>query len=119
MSMKKFIIGVREVHVQLYSEIAETEEDAITQIQNGGGTCVDDGLEYSHTLDSDHWSVEEEGDVLYEYEITHKLDGELEHTKWWATDATHAIEQWNDYVKDLAGVEFHGMIKHIENQKGL
>lgn len=56
---KKYIVGVREVHVQYVSVEADSIEEAIAKAEDG---CEGDEtlqLEYSHTMDSDSWSVEE------------------------------------------------------------
>jgi hypothetical protein len=34
-------------------------QDAIRQVAEGGGEIVEDGLEYSHTLDPKTWTAEE------------------------------------------------------------
>ena len=60
MSGKKvFIVSVREVHVQPYRVAAETPEEAVRLVADGGGDALDAGFEYSHTLDPDTWTVEE------------------------------------------------------------
>lgn len=59
-NMKKYVVNVREVHVQPVRIEATSKEEAIEKIVKGQGTTVDDGLEYSHTLDSEFWTVEEE-----------------------------------------------------------
>jgi len=57
--MPKFIVGVREVHIQMMEVSAESKEEAIAAVQAGDGDILDDTLEYSHTLDSDLWTAEE------------------------------------------------------------
>ena len=57
--MKMFEVKVREVHVQPYSIEAKTKEEAIAIVQAGGGEIIEGGFEYSHTLDSENWTVEE------------------------------------------------------------
>ncbi len=54
-----FIVGVREVHVQPYKVWARTPEEAVRIVEDGGGEMIEDGFEYSHTLDSEVWMVEE------------------------------------------------------------
>jgi len=56
---KKFIVQVREVHINSISVEADSPEDAIDLVRDGD---ADDSisLEYSHTLDPDNWSVEED-----------------------------------------------------------
>ena len=57
--MKKFHVGVREVHVQTVEVEAENAEEAREKVQEGEGDYLDNMLEYSHCLDSDLWTVEE------------------------------------------------------------
>ncbi len=54
----KFIVYVREVHVQAMEVRADTPEEAKKLVEAGEGDALDDCLEYSHTLDSDTWTVE-------------------------------------------------------------
>jgi hypothetical protein len=49
---------------------------------------------------------------MNEYEIAHYLGQEIEYTVWQAESPAHAIEQWNDYVKDIGDVEFYTMTRH-------
>ena len=56
--MPKFIVSVREVHVQPYEVEAKDKEAAIKVVRDGGGD-VEDAFEYSHTLDPEFWTVEE------------------------------------------------------------
>jgi|GEM_PF-2535377 len=56
---KTFIVSVREVHVQPYLALAETPEEAIELVANCEGNILDADFEFSHTLDSDTWTVEE------------------------------------------------------------
>ena len=56
--MLKFIVEVREVHIQGYEIEAETEEQAKDLIREGNGDLIDGHFEYSHTLDSEFWTVE-------------------------------------------------------------
>lgn len=56
---KSFIVSVREVHIQPYQVLAETPEEAIELVENCEGDILDANFEFSHTLDSDTWTVEE------------------------------------------------------------
>jgi hypothetical protein len=60
--MNKFIVSVREVHVQGYRVNADDEESAKDVVRAGGGDLLEERFEYSHTLDSETWSVEIEKD---------------------------------------------------------
>jgi hypothetical protein len=55
--MKKFIVLVREVHVQQINVEADNLDEAIKIVEDGGGAMVDGTLEYSHTLDPEFWTV--------------------------------------------------------------
>ncbi len=57
--MPKFIVSVREVHVQPYEVEAQDKEAAIKVVRDGGGDIDDGAFEYSHTLDPEFWTVEE------------------------------------------------------------
>ena len=57
---KAFIVGVREVHVQPYRVLAETPEEAVRLVAGGDGDILDADFEYSHSLDTDTWTVKEE-----------------------------------------------------------
>lgn len=56
--MAKYIVNVREVHVSMMEIEAESEEEAIKEVARGGGEEV--ALEYSHTLETDYWTVDED-----------------------------------------------------------
>ena len=60
--MPGFIVSVREVHVQGYKVIADDEESAKDIVRLGGGDLLEERFEYSHTLDSETWTVEIEKD---------------------------------------------------------
>jgi hypothetical protein len=60
MATKTFLVSVREVHVQQFRVEAETENEALIKVSSGDGECLDNALEYSHSLDTDTWTVEEE-----------------------------------------------------------
>ena len=53
--MAKFLIGVREMHIQYVEIEADNAESAKDLIRQGEGTERD--LEYSCTLDTDEWTV--------------------------------------------------------------
>ena len=57
--MREFIVNVREVHIQMVRIGAKDKEEAKEKVVAGEGDYLDDTLEYSHTLDSDYWTVEE------------------------------------------------------------
>ncbi len=57
--MPKYIVCVREVHIQMVEVEADSEESAKKAVQDGGGDFLDNALEYSHTLDPETWTVEE------------------------------------------------------------
>ncbi len=56
--MKTYCVLVREVHIQVKHVAAFSEDDAITRVSNGEGHDIDNGLEYSHTLPPETWTVE-------------------------------------------------------------
>jgi hypothetical protein len=57
---RQFIVSVREVHVRFYEVMAEDEEEAKGLVGRNAPDVKDLGHEeFSHTLDSDTWSVEE------------------------------------------------------------
>lgn len=58
--MKTFTVFVREVHVQEIKVEAKDAEDAMQRVARGEGDAVDNSLEYSHTLDRDTWTAEED-----------------------------------------------------------
>ena len=58
--MKNFLVNVKEVWVQPVLVEAETKEEAIEAVAEGGGTYIEDRFRYSHTKDPDTWNVEEE-----------------------------------------------------------
>ncbi len=57
MVKKKFVVTIREVYIQPYKVKAKNEDEAIDIVRNGGGELWEDMFEYSHTLDSDSWTV--------------------------------------------------------------
>lgn len=56
---KTYIVGIREVHVSYRRVVADSVESAKDEAAGNGEEI---SLEYSHTLDSDLWSVEEDTD---------------------------------------------------------
>jgi hypothetical protein len=57
--MKKFRVLVREVHIQPTIIEADSKEEALKKVFDGEGELDTQGFEYSHTLDTDTWTVEE------------------------------------------------------------
>lgn len=53
--MKNYRVLVREVHISHMEVLANSPDDAIDAVLDGVGK--ETHLEYSHTLDSDHWQV--------------------------------------------------------------
>ena len=56
----RFVVAIREVHVQLVEVDAASREDAITKVAAGGGTEIDDTQEFSHRLPPDTWTAYED-----------------------------------------------------------
>lgn len=57
---KRYIVGVREVHVRHYAVTAEDEEEAKDLVYERGPQVKDlEFGEFSHELDHDNWSVED------------------------------------------------------------
>ena len=56
---KKFIVEVREVHVQPFKVEADSKAEAIETVKEGGGEIIENAFKYSHTLDSEYWTAEE------------------------------------------------------------
>lgn len=54
--MKRYNVLIREVHVSHREVSAESEAEAIEKVANGEGE--ETYLEYSHTMNKDHWTVE-------------------------------------------------------------
>ena len=57
--MPKFNVLVAELHYSFREVEAKDEEDAKRQIVDGETDGDEVFLEYSHTLDPEHWKVEE------------------------------------------------------------
>ena len=58
--MKKYIVCVREVWIQMLKVEAESDSEAIEIVERGGGKEIENMLEYSHTLDSEYWTVDKD-----------------------------------------------------------
>ena len=58
--MALLTVLVREVHITAYQVEAKDAADAIEKVQGGEVDTVDNSTEYSHALDSDLWTVEDE-----------------------------------------------------------
>jgi len=56
--METYYVNIREVWIQPVEIEADSPEEALAMVSNGGGLYVDNGLEYSDTLDNDKWSVD-------------------------------------------------------------
>jgi hypothetical protein len=54
---KKFIVGIREVHIRSIEVEAEDADEAINLANNKQEDELN--IEYSHCLSQDNWSVEE------------------------------------------------------------
>ncbi|MGA2496819.1 MAG: hypothetical protein ABSH20_03715 [Tepidisphaeraceae bacterium] len=54
----RFIVNVREVHVQPVAVDARSPQDAIDRVRQGAGDYDQYPGEYSHTLNTDTWTVE-------------------------------------------------------------
>ena len=61
--MAKFIVYTKEVYQQPVHIEAETEEEAITRVENGEGIQKPEELDYSYTLERDTWHTERESEV--------------------------------------------------------
>lgn len=70
--MKEFIVLKREVNIVAVKIKADNREEAIQKVsEHQGEEC---STEYSHTLDTDTWSVEDGGTMYYHNESTNKYD---------------------------------------------
>jgi len=56
--MKKYIVGIKEVHIQEYEIEAKNEQDA-KERAGMEGELLEDCFEYSHSLESETWTVKE------------------------------------------------------------
>lgn len=71
--MKEFIVLRREVNIVAVKVNADDRDDAVRRVSNDyEGEEV--STEYSHTLDTDTWSVEEAGTTYYHNPSTGKFD---------------------------------------------
>jgi hypothetical protein len=59
--MRKYLVGVREVHIQTIEILATSEKEAIRKVAEGNDNQEEISLDYSHTLDEAAWTVEEAG----------------------------------------------------------
>lgn len=57
--MKTYFVRRREVWVSYVEIDAESPQAALQLVSGGAGDELEDLLEYSHTLDSDSWDVED------------------------------------------------------------
>lgn len=55
--MPKYMVGVKEMHIQYIEVEAQDMDDAVEKARQGDGTEKE--IEYSCTLDSDDWTVNE------------------------------------------------------------
>lgn len=59
--MAKFTVARREVHICFVEIEADNPMEAIEKVSKGRGEALED-MEYSHDLDPDTWTVDEEPD---------------------------------------------------------
>lgn len=57
MKRKKYIVEVREIWVQPVRISAEDAAFALRRVLDGEGKLVENGLDYSSTLDPEKWTV--------------------------------------------------------------
>ncbi|HEY8864592.1 MAG TPA: hypothetical protein VIO37_10530 [Candidatus Dormibacteraeota bacterium] len=57
---RTFWVAVREVHIQQVAIDATSPEEAIAKVRDGQGAYLDNAIEYSHCLDPETWTVEEQ-----------------------------------------------------------
>ena len=50
---------MREVHLQAVLVSANSPAEARAKVKEGEGQYLDNGLEYSHTIDDPEWTVED------------------------------------------------------------
>jgi len=58
--MLKYLVNIREIHIQPVKIEADSPESAIEKVRKGGGFYDLTLLEYCRSLDSEFWTVEEE-----------------------------------------------------------
>lgn len=68
--MAKYIVRIREVHISYREVEADSVEEAIAE----AGGATETMLEYSHTLDTDHWDVEDEHGNIVRRHIPNRPD---------------------------------------------
>jgi hypothetical protein len=56
--MPRYLVTIREVHTQMVEVDAADADAAKEAVRDGGGTYLDNTLEYSHTLDPETWTAE-------------------------------------------------------------
>jgi len=56
---KRFLVYVQERWERAYAVEAETHEEALRIVDNGGGVEVGSSAEYVESLDTDYWQVME------------------------------------------------------------
>ncbi|MFI5379023.1 MAG: hypothetical protein ACHRHE_06995 [Tepidisphaerales bacterium] len=61
--LTRFIVNVREVHIQPVAVDAQSPEDAINRVKRGDGDYDKYPIEYSHTLGTDTWTVDPVADT--------------------------------------------------------
>jgi hypothetical protein len=64
---KRYAVEVREVHVATYFVEAASEDEAVEITHQGLGERNPDMTEFSHTMDSDHTTVNESTEMAREY----------------------------------------------------
>ena len=57
--MKEYLVNVREVHVQPVLVKANSMEEALDMVDTASENYCDYPLEYSHLMDKQFWTVEE------------------------------------------------------------
>jgi hypothetical protein len=62
--MPRYTVLRRDVYIQLVAVDAETPEVARDMVRNGGGTIVSCQPEFTYTMDSGTWGVEDENGEL-------------------------------------------------------
>jgi hypothetical protein len=59
--MPKYMVGVREVHIAHWSVEAANEQEAVELVEAQRGQ--EQFTEFSHTLDPEYWTVEQDDDT--------------------------------------------------------
>lgn len=57
--MSYYIVRVKEIWEQAYTVEATSKEDAIEKVKHGEAELQEDAFEYSDTMPSEQWKVEE------------------------------------------------------------